>query len=177
MMGLPRRRKPIPPPPDEREYRLATARDVVAQLEAAAARCDRATSTEAGCSWHVRKLGDDADDLPILAIRCARHAGGRFTAEPPDASDETDLPSADDAVTSAVDEERAYRLRAASMYATQLETTGSLCDRVGSDGAGCHWDVAELDSEPGGAPVVAIRCTTHSGGRYSGHRSAGPGMA
>ena len=55
----------------------------------------------------------------------------------------------------------------ASGYADQLTETGSRCHLNDGNPRFCQWHAEELPpAEPGGEPLVGVRCTVHPGGRY-----------
>lgn len=55
----------------------------------------------------------------------------------------------------------------AAGYANQLTESGSRCHLNDGRTRFCQWQAQELEpKEPGGAPLVGVRCTVHPGGRY-----------
>ena len=64
-------------------------------------------------------------------------------------------------------DERAEWMATAAMYAARLTETGSRCQLNDGTTRFCLWQAQELAaSEPEGSFRVAVRCTTHVGGRY-----------
>ena len=63
----------------ELEERLATAGQHAQRLTEAGMRCDRAVEEHRFCYWKATVLSWEYGGTSAVAVRCARHPGGRFT--------------------------------------------------------------------------------------------------
>jgi hypothetical protein len=66
-------------------------------------------------------------------------------------------------------DEHAERLATAAKYARHLTETGSRCHLNAGRSRFCRWEATELSAAAtgdDGVPPVAVRCSTHPGGRY-----------
>ena len=63
-------------------------------------------------------------------------------------------------------DEREEWMATAAGYAAQLTEAGSRCHLNDGSVRFCHWRAELLPpAEPGGEPLVGVRCTIHPGGR------------